>query len=204
MGLRLLILEWWTPKYIIRKELRNVSNQTTKALNSLLATYASQELGPILKQQGPTSIAEQRANMAQTHAKQVKTLEAALGHEKAVAIGRESLYSVGVNLGKQIRTKLGVGNKPKDLIRAAKILYRILGIDFHLQRLDKTSATAIINRCALSKEYSKLTCKVLSATDEGVIRGLQPNASMQFKQYMTNGCQTCIADVQFNEEETGK
>jgi hypothetical protein len=109
------------------------------------------------------------------------------------------LFAVGVNLGKQTRSKLGVGDNPKDLIRAAKILYRILGIEFRLQGLDLTSANVIINRCALAQQYSKLTCKVLSATDEGVIKGLQPNATMQFKKYMTSGCQTCIVDIQFNE-----
>ena len=119
--------------------------------------------------------------MAQTHAKLVEALEAAVGHDKAVALGRESLFSVGVNLGKQTRSKLGVGDNPKDLIKAAKILYRILGIEFHLEWLDESNAVAIINRCALAEQYSKLTCEVLSATDEGVIKGLQPNVTMQFQ-----------------------
>ncbi len=36
LGLRLLLLAWWTPKYIIRKELKNISDQTTTALKTLL------------------------------------------------------------------------------------------------------------------------------------------------------------------------
>jgi hypothetical protein len=31
---------------------------------------------------------------------------------------------------------------------------------------------------------------------------LQPNTSMRFKEYMTNGCPTCMADIQFNEKES--
>jgi len=201
LGLRLLFLYWWTPNYIIKRELKDVSNQTTAALKSLVTTYAPQEFALTEKQQSPTSLKEQRAKMAQTHAKLVEALEAAVGYEKTVALGRESLFAVGVNLGKQTRGKLGVGDNPKDLIKAAKILYRILGIEFNLEWIDGSNAVAIINHCALAEHYSKLTCEVLSATDEGVIKGLQPNVTMQFAQYMTSGCRNCRANVQFNTKE---
>jgi len=200
MGLRLYFLYWWTPNYIIKRELRNVSSQTTEALKTLVAAYAPQEV-VATEQQFATGISEQRAMMAQTHAKLVETLEAAVGHEKAVALGRESLFAVGVTLGKQTRGKLGVGDNPKDLIRAAKILYRILGIEFKMEWLDDSNAVAIINRCALAEQYSKLTCEVLSATDEGVIKGLQPNVTMQFAEYMTSGCKNCMANIHFNQKE---
>ena len=204
MGLRLLILDWWTPKYIIRKELANVSDLTTSALQAIVAQYAPQELAANTKQQTSTSIKEQRANMAQTHVKLVEKLEAALGHEKAVTLGREALFLAGENLGKQTRSRLGIGDSSKDLTKAAKILYRVLGIEFHIEWLDKSNAKVVINRCALAEHYSKLTCEVLSATDEGVIKGLQPNAKLQFKEYITSGCQTCRADIHFNEKETMK
>lgn len=202
MGLRLLILDLWTPKYIIRKELANVSEQTTAALESLLAGYTTKELVGTTKQHVQVDIEHQRANMAKTHAKLVETLEAALGHEKAVTIGREVLFSVGENLGNQIRSRLGIGSSLKDLTKAAKILYRVLGIEFHMEWVDKSNAKVVIDRCALAEHYSKLTCEVLSATDEGVIKGLQPNVSMKFRDYMTSGCHNCRADLYFNEKET--
>ena len=204
MGLRLLILDWWTPKSIIRKELANVSDLTITALQSIVAQYAPQELVANTKQRTSTSIKEQRADMAQTHVKLVEKLEAALGHEKAVTLGREALFLVGENLGKQTRNRLGIGNSSNDLTKAAKILYRVLGIDFHLEWLDKSNAEVFIDRCALAEHYSKLTCEVLSATDEGVIKGLQPNAKLQFKEYMTSGCRKCKADIHLNEKETMK
>ncbi len=139
--------------------------------------------------------------MAQTHRELVEKLVATLGHEEAVKLGREALFSVGQNLGRQTRAKLGVGDSPADLTKAAKILYRILGIDFTLQWQDGTHATAVINRCALAEQYSALTCEVLSATDEGVIRGLQPNVEMHFEQYLTGGCKNCIAKITFNQKE---
>jgi hypothetical protein len=170
------------------------------ALKTLIASYAPQEL-VLTEQQSPVTLKEQRAMMAQAHQKMVEALVVAVGHEKAVALGRESLFAVGVNLGKQTRRKLGVGDNPKDLIRAAKILYRILGIEFNMEWLDQSNAVAIINRCALAEQYSKLTCEVLSATDEGVIKGLQPNVTMQFAEYMTSGCRNCRANIQFKQKE---
>ena len=194
-------MEHWTPNYIIRRELHNISQQTTCALKTLLALYAPQESGEPINQQIPLSIQEMRTEMAQTHARMVGILDAAVGHEKAVELGRKALFEVGVNLGKQTRTRLGVSDSPKDLIKAAKILYRILGIEFHMGRFDDTHAEAIIDQCALARKYSGLTCQVLSATDEGVIKGLQPNADMQFKEYMTNGGSSCRAHIQFTRRE---
>ena len=139
--------------------------------------------------------------MAQIHAEMVQELAAAIGQEKAVSLGRAALFSVGAELGKQIRSKLGVGNKPDDVIMAAKILYRILGIEFHLEWLDDSNAISIIDGCSLARSYSQLTCEVLSATDEGVIHGLQPNVTMKFKEYMTGGCKNCRASIQFSSKE---
>lgn len=201
MGLRLLLLGLWTPKYVIRRELDDISNQTTAALKALIPEGAIKE-DDTQNTQPPRSIQQQRANMARTHEKLVETLEAAVGHEEAVKRGREALFSVGLKVGKQARSRLGVGGNPKDLIKAAKILYRVLGINFTLQWVDHSNAEATINRCALSEQYSKFACEVLSATDEGVITGLQENVKMKFKQYMTSGCKVCKADIHIDEKET--
>ena len=205
MGLRLLILSWWTPKYIIRKELTDISDKTTGALKGLISKYTDRLVDEASQNQhSSNNIQEQRAAMAQTQAKLVVTLASAIGHEEAVKLGRETLFSVGQNLGKQARSRLGVGNSPHDLTKAARILYRVLGIKFHLEWHDQSSATMIIDQCALAKQYSKLTCEVLSATDEGVIKGLQPNLTMKFIEYMTSGCKNCLANINLNEKETAE
>ncbi len=201
MGLRLRVLSWWTPKFVIRKELSNVSNQTVSALESALAAYGVRADTLIQATPPQASIEGQRAAMAQTHAQLVEALEAAVGREQAEKRCRELLFAVGRNLGEETRSRLGVGNSQKDLIRAAKILYRILGIRFELERIGNRRLQLIVDRCALVDQYSALTCEVLSATDEGVITGLQPRATMRFAQYMTDGCRTCTADVHFNEVE---
>ena len=139
--------------------------------------------------------------MATRHRELVEELEAALGHEEAVRLGREALFGVGESLGKRTRQMLGVGDNPRDLTQAAEILYRVLGIKFHLNWLGDSSAELIVDECALAKQYTKLTCEVLCATDEGVIKGLQPNCSMKFKMYMTGGCEKCHADITFGKKE---
>jgi len=201
MGIRLLILSLWTPNFVIRKELENISGETIKALQALIFEYSKEEIEFMgSNQQRSTSIKDRRAFMAQTHARMVETLEAALGREETVRIGREVLFSVGENLGMQTRSRLGIGDSEKDLVRAAKVLYRVLGIQFHLDWIDKSNAVAVIDRCALSEKYSELSCQVLSATDEGVMQGLQPNVSMRFMQFMTGGCKNCKASIRFNQK----
>ena len=201
MGLRLLILSWITPKFLIRRELENISDKTTKALDILTSKYAAKTFDAENQRQRPKSIQEQRAAMAQTQAKLVETLATSVGHDEAVKLGREILFSVGQDLGKQARSSLGVGDSPKDLTRAAKILYHILGIEFHLEWHDQSSATLIIDRCALAEQYSKTTCEIMSATDEGVINGLQPKLTMKFKEYMTSGCKNCRASINLDQKE---
>jgi hypothetical protein len=203
MGLKLLILSYWTPKSLVRKELTDVSNQTTMALKSLIDKHESRYTVNT-ETMIPKSIEQQRSIMAQTHAVLVQRLEATIGHEEAVVLGRKALFAVGEELGIRTRIRLGVGDNPKDLAKAAKILYRILGIDFHLEWLNNSKAIATVNRCALAQNYSNLTCEVLSAADEGVIKGLMPNVTMKFKEFMTSGCPKCTAEIHFERKERGK
>jgi hypothetical protein len=204
MGLRLFVLGLWTPQYIIRRELENISNRTTAVLTSLIPKNQSKAFDAYQTQDYPTSIQEQRTAMARKQAELVAALESALGHDEAVQKGRKALFAVGQEIGKQTRSKLGVSENPADLAKAAKILYRVLGIEFDLYWFDRSNAKATITRCALARKYTELTCKVLSATDEGVINGLQPYAEMKFTQYMTSGCRKCSANIQFNKEETSE
>jgi len=198
MGLKLTILSWWTPKWVISRELDHVSQVTTAALRSLLASYALEKRSGVIdgSQQSKT-LEQKRTDMAKQHVALVEALASALGREKALELGREALFEVGKNLGIESRAKLGVGNNPKDLIKAAKILYRVLGIDFVVETSENTRATLVVSRCALSQQYSEFTCRILSATDEGVVKGLEPYASMAFKEVLTSGCGNCRAQIEF-------
>jgi predicted ArsR family transcriptional regulator len=197
LGFKLFFLGLWTPKSLIRRELENISKQTTAALIELIPKDPVKDGEVDLSK---LSVDEEEMIMAQTHVRLVEALEAAFGRVEAVKRGRAVLFEVGKTLGREARGKLGVGDNPEDLEKAAKILYRVLGIDFHLQWQDSANATAIIHHCPLSQQYSALTCQILCATDEGVINGLYPDVTMQFKEYMTSGCKNCKAELHINQK----
>ncbi len=197
MSLRLAVLSRWTPKYIIGRELDRVSGLTNTALESIFAIHAPEAISELPHRNAPAgAIATRRSEMAQRHAIMVDALQATVGRERAMDLGRAALFEVGRELGREARERLRVGDAPRDLVRAAKILYRVLGIDFHVVRTDDGKAEMVVHRCALSNDYSELTCLVMSATDEGVVRGLNPNASMNFTQRITAGCNECKATIE--------
>jgi hypothetical protein len=199
MGLKLTLLSWWTPNFVVNRMLDQVSALTAAALESLPVSLPSNvyDIAHSSAVQDSGTVAEKRLAMAKQHVRLVEALVFALGQDAALNLGREALFEVGTRLGGDVRAMLGVGDSPGDLIRAAKVLYRVLGIEFTVQWTVDETATLFVNRCALSKEYSQLTCMVLSATDEGVMQGLNPNARMQFKERITDGCPKCKADIQF-------
>lgn len=198
MGIKLFILSKWTPDYVLRKELDRVHKLTTNALKALLEIYAPNAFAKIASEMALPlgNVEEKRTAMAKAHVLLVDALSEAVGRDQAIILGRKTLFEVGKSLGKETRKKLGIRDS-QDLIKAAKVLYRVLGITFEVEWQGKTTATLIVNHCALAEEYSELTCMVLSATDEGVIRGLEPNVNMSFKERMTSGCSKCTAQIQF-------
>ena len=134
--------------------------------------------------------------MAKRHNVLVNALAEALGREAAVKVAREALFKVGLQLGSQNRSKLGVGDSQGDLVKAAKIMYNILGISFNVEWLGPKHAILTVDQCTLAQNYSELTCEVLSATDEGVVQGLNPNMSMKFEKRITCGCKVCTAKIE--------
>ena len=170
---------------------------TTEALEDLLNKYSPNNKKEISKKTASTggSVEQRRDSMALKHSNLVNSLAIILGKEEAIRLGREAMFKVGQELGNETRHKLGVGKSLQDLMRAAKILYSVLGIEFEVQEQNSRNATLIINRCALAANYSELTCQVLSATDEGAIRGLNRNMNMTFIERITGGQPKCKAII---------
>jgi hypothetical protein len=192
----LLLASVWLPNYVLKGELEKVATMTTNALCSLLEEVATNELQKVSTAiKTPTgSIEERRAVMATNHSLLLKALSDGIGHDRAVEVGRETLFKVGVRLGKESRKRLGVDDSVEDLLMAARVMYHVLGIRFTFNG-EGGDHRIEIKRCALSKHYSEFTCTVLSAIDEGVVRGLNPKASMSFKRKITSGYPTCTAYV---------
>jgi hypothetical protein len=196
MGVKLALLSLWMPKYLLIRELKAVSQTTTQALIGVLRANAPNAQLKIESPNLAGSIDEKRAAMAKQHTVLVDALAEALGQDVAVKVGREALFQVGEQLGRQNRVRLGVGESSKDLVKAAKIMYRVLGINFNVEWHGPNNAVVTVDRCALAQNYSELTCEVLSATDEGVVHGLNPRMNMKFEGHITGGCKVCTAIIE--------
>jgi len=190
----LKIASIWTPDFILKKELDKIALSTINGLDKLLKKHTLIKVEEIPEEELNGSLEERRASMAIAHNRRVKGLIKGLGYEKAIKVGRKAMFKEGYGLGCEARRKLRLGDDIKDLELAAKILYKILGIDFKIENKDG-NMIMVVNRCALSKYYPKETCMVLSAADEGVVHGLNENMNMQFKQRITSGSPECIAHI---------
>ncbi|HML05495.1 MAG TPA: L-2-amino-thiazoline-4-carboxylic acid hydrolase [Methanobacterium sp.] len=196
MSLKLKIVSLWLPGFILKKDLDIVARNTIEGLNDVIKRYIPWRMEEIIEQDEVLkgNAEKRRAIMANAHNIRVKALIEELGSEEAIKIARKSMFEVGYQLGKNARKRLGVGNDLNDLQLAAKIMYKILGIEFKIENKDG-NIVMIVNRCALSKYYTLEACMVLSAADEGVVRGLNENMEMQFKERITDGASECIACI---------
>jgi hypothetical protein len=176
MGLKLQLLSLWTPEFFLKKGLDELAISTISGLEKLLLIQNSEfSVSYHLLFKG--NILERRKNMASIHNMLVEKLVEGIGYDEAIKFGRQAMFEVGISLGRKFREKLGVGNSQDDLISAAKILYKVLGIKFKITK-NSNGMIMIINHCDLAEYYSPETCKVLSAADEGVVQGLNPRIKM--------------------------
>jgi len=198
VGLRLRLAAAWTPEATLLGELDRVKELTVRGLDGLLAQHAPGTLEGIGGEDAPPAgprLVRRRAAMAQAHTARVEALIGAVGRDKAVELGRAAMHEVGVRLGRDARARLGVGGSVDDLVRAARVMYRVLGIDFRVERPSPDRAVLRVSRCALSDWYTEEACLVLSAADEGVVRGLNPDIALTFKDRISCGAAECEAEI---------
>lgn len=195
-SLRLRLAAAWLPEWMLKSQLERVSDLTTHALLSLLKEkipdHSFRTIPPLRVLSG--SIEDCRGAMALNHNTLVQSLVEAIGEKDAIDLGRQALFKAGLEIGEESRARLGVGEKIDDLITAARLLYRVLGINFTVQQ-NSDEFKMEVARCALSKWYSEQTCRMLSAVDEGVVRGLNHKIGMRFDRMITSGFATCIARI---------
>jgi hypothetical protein len=196
MSLKLRFASIWLPEYILKQEIDRVATITLKCLDQLLLKYAPLKLNALhienLNMKG--DIEKRRKIMAEAHNMRVKMLIDEMGYDEAVKVGRDALFQGGLKLGREARMRLDVDNSLQDLIRAARVLYRVLGIEFEVENSEE-EIFMMVNRCSLSKYYLPETCRILSAADEGVVRGLNEDIEMKFILRMTDGYSKCKASL---------
>jgi hypothetical protein len=198
MSIRLRLVSVWMPRFMMAREIERIRSRTDEALDTLLAEHAL-EAPSIGKEELGRTLEERRAAMARGHEKKVRTLIEGVGRERAINLGREALFSTGLALGREAKGRLGVRDTREDLLRAAGVLYRILGIEFIVVAGPEGDRMEV-TRCALSPHYSPEACLILSAVDEGTVSGLGPRAGLLFEKRITDGSPRCVASIRFQEE----
>ncbi|OPY33136.1 MAG: hypothetical protein A4E32_00810 [Methanomassiliicoccales archaeon PtaU1.Bin124] len=177
MSFRLKLASAFIRGRLMIKWLELVDGKVSTTLSGLISDENMTD--PIMHRTMPRTPGEFRVAMARKHATLVRILIERKGAEKGMALGRDALHSSGVELGKMIRSELRLSDGQNDLMAAARLLYRILGIEFEMVEVG-SDVRMIVNRCSLADGYGASTCAVMSAMDEGVVEGLNPRMSMRF------------------------
>jgi hypothetical protein len=197
MSLKLSASKLWTPRSALLEGLDRVAELTTAALDALVEDHAPDALESIRARDPPMegSLEERQHAMAVAHRRRVAALVESIGREETIERGRRRLFPIGERLGLEARERLGVGEDIDDLVAAASVVYRALGIAFEAIEGEDGNVVLSIGRCALSENYDEVTCMVMSAADKGMIQGLNPRASMEFRRRLTDGSPVCLADL---------
>jgi hypothetical protein len=197
MSARLRLASLWMPRFLIVREINRIRSSTDAALDALLAEHSPD--APREEREEGRRLEERRAAMARGHERRVRALIEGVGRERAIELGREALFRTGLALGREAKVRLSVKDTKEDLLRAAEVIYRILGIEF-IVVAGPEGERMEVTRCALSRHYSKEACLILSAVDEGAVSGLGPWAGLRFEKRITDGSPRCVAKIIFQEE----
>ncbi len=175
MNLALKIARLYIPSFIKKKELKNLFTLTASAFgcDAPSATHQSFEDG-----------LTEYARFTNSMAKQIE----ATG--KDLSPIREQLYTNAFEYGKSMRKRLRLNSK-QEVREASRLLYRIIGIDFHVTQRGEIT----IPQCFFSRYYSASTCGLIASLDAGILAGLSNGDTLTFSQRITEGFEACKAQL---------
>ncbi len=97
--------------------------------------------------------------------------------------------------GAALRRLFGV-TTTTDVVSAARVVYRLLDIDFD----GNVHGEIVISRCFFSAAYTPETCQLMSALDDGLLAGLSDGGRLTFSQRITEGHACCRARLHLSQE----
>lgn len=97
-------------------------------------------------------------------------------------------------LGRRVRFALGVRDAV-DAIDVARHLYRLIGIDL----TGDDRGQIVVTRCSFATHYSPEVCRVMSASDAGLMEGLTDGGRLTFTERITTGAPACLATLSVDE-----
>lgn len=180
MNIRLALAEVHIPRKIMDDGFRRLFSFTARAFGCDAAFVSDLPL---------TGMAEAFARF--TAEKSVVCLkDEAIAGEVAGRL-RESAFEFGQEFRSVLRPRTR-----SEVMRAARVLYRTLGIDFR----GSPGGGITVTKCSFSMYYSPAICEFISALDEGIIAGLAGGGSLSFKGRITGNLPNCTAFFRFPED----
>lgn len=176
MSILILLGMLYTPSSIKKKQLLDLVQTTAKAFQCIPPDLEGLSFDQCLR-----SYADFTRNEA----------------EKAIIEGNESevkngLYQGAFAIATNFKSTFHIKGR-KDVIRLAKLIYKILKIDFESDQ----NGVVHIKRCYFSKYYTSQVCRIISSLDEGLLEGLS-GGKFKFLHRITEGKECCIASLSFN------
>ncbi len=105
---------------------------------------------------------------------------------------KDRLFEGGRELGKELRDILKICTR-EDVLEGARILYRMIGIDFR----GSDSGEIAVGRCYFSNFYSSEVCQIMASLDEGLLAGLSGGGEFKFFQTIPEGNTSCRGTITF-------
>lgn len=182
MNLRLTLASIYLPAHLKRRKLVQLLRRCAWALGVAAPGVRDQSLAECL-----------RTFAAFTNVQAERALDASA---PAVKVVSARLRAAALELGEEMRRELRVRNAD-EAMRAAWLLYRVLGIDFD----GRSDGSISIRRCYFADWYSPRVCAFMSALDEGVLAGLMGEGRLEFSGRITEGRHRCAATFRLAAEE---
>ena len=130
-----------------------------------------------------------RATLEDFRAFTAACMEEALRDRAAAERYRAALGEEAFSLGTRVRRALHVG--PGSALRITQRLYRGIGIEL----TGELPGELRFERCFFAERYTPGACWLMSAFDEGFMRGItgMPEGELVFSCRLTEGCPCCCA-----------
>jgi hypothetical protein len=173
MSFLLFLAERYLPAFIRKKELKNLFQLTASAFGS----------------DAPSLVGLSYDDCLDKFALSTESSVHQLGNQdERIFIIQERLFQRAYEYGTLWRKRFGITTM-NEAMKAGKILYRAIGIDFR----GTEQGVIEIGKCFFSKYYSPATCKLISSLDAGILAGLTGGGKLTFSQRITEGSASCKA-----------
>lgn len=200
MTLLVSMLQIYMPEYVKKRALMQLFNAAAASFEAEVPPIAGLDYKECLEKYAlfTQTLAEQHLRSERNDARSQIVLDAKpsriathfAGCERAseVEAVEQRLYRNAAELGQLSRRLLRLGTV-QDVMAIARVLYRILDIDFQ----GDARGEVVINSCYFSRFYSSQVCRLMSAMDRGLLAGLSNGGELTFTSRITEGQPCCHA-----------